>query len=118
MQNILANLLAGGVAEFLAWVTSMGGLAVVVPVLLQVAKQSKRFPWLDEYTTAINRGLAILAAALATAGISYTFDGVVGQLVITGLTALGIAKFLLAAASQFGLQELVYHFIVQRLNRR
>ena len=57
--------------------------------------------------------LPVLAAVLASNGISYTFGGATGELVVNGLTPLGLARVVMAVATQFGLQELVYRKLLK-----
>lgn len=113
MEQILTTVLAGGIEQFFRWVASVGGFALAVPVLIEGLKRWKSFPVLDQYSDTINRVVAVLAAAAAANGISYAHNGVTGDLLIHGLTALGLAKVAVAVAAQFGLQEAAYRLIVK-----
>lgn len=117
MDGLITTLLAGGINKFFAWVASVGGFAVAVPLALEALKRWRRVPWIDEYTDTINRVVAVLASVVAANGISYAYDGATGDLVLQGLTAAALAKVVMAMATQFGLQELVYRQVVKRIPR-
>lgn len=117
MEQILAALLAGGIEKALAWVASVGGFAMAVPLLLEAAKRWDKFPLLSPYTDTINRVVAVLSAVFTANAVSYAYDGATGDLVFHGLTALTVARVLIAIAAQFGLQELFYRVIVKAMVR-
>lgn len=118
MDQILASLLAGGIEKAVAWVVSVGGFAAAVPLLLEALKRSDKFPFLTPYTDTINRVVSVIAAVFTANAVSYAYDGVTGDLVFHGLTALTLAKLLIAIATQFGLQEVFYRFVVKAMVRR
>ena len=115
METLLEHLLAGGLEQFFAWVVASGGLAAVIPLGIEALKRWERFSWLDQYTHTANRVVAVIIAAAGTAAISYSYDGAVGQFVVSGVTPLALAKFLLNIATQFGVQQLVYTQILKRV---
>lgn len=113
MDQLLTQLVAGGISQLFAWLASVGGLAAAVPLLLEAAKRWDKFPVLTMHSDTINRVVSVLAAVLASNGISYTFGGATGELVVNGLTPLGLARVVMAVATQFGLQELVYRKLLK-----
>ena len=117
MEALLTSLLANGITQLLAYIGSIGGVAIAFPLLLEAVKRSQRFPAIDEYTDTINRTVAVIFAVASSAGISYAYDGAVGQFVLLGVSPLGIAKFLMGVAGQFGLQEMAYRYIVKGSKR-
>lgn len=113
MDQLLTQLVAGGLTQLFAWVASVGGMAAAVPLLLEAAKRWDKFPVLTMHSDKINRVVAVLAAVLASNGISYHFGGATGELVVNGLTAMGLSRVVVAMATQFGLQELVYRKLLK-----
>ena len=75
MDQLLTQLVAGGISQLFAWLASVGGLAAAVPLLLEAAKRWDKFPVLTMHSDTINRVVSVLAAVLASNGISYTFGG-------------------------------------------
>jgi hypothetical protein len=114
MDKLLEMLLAIGVREFMGWVAATGGWAVAFPVLLEMLKRWDRFKWLDEWTSTLNRVVAVVAGSAAAIGISYTFDGAAGTLVVQGVTFAALAKLIVNIASQLGLQEVFYRLVLKR----
>ena len=117
IERLLQILIENGITEGLAWLASIGGLAAAVPLLVEFAKRSDRFPWLDQNTDTVNRTVSVLIAIVSANGISYAYDGATGDLVFTGLTAATLAKIITAIATQFGLQELMYRQVVKRIGK-
>lgn len=75
---------------------------IVVSYLLvalgELLKRLPFVPWMTAGATRANRVMAAVMAAAQTVGISATFDTNAGELVISGLTLVGIAS----AAVEFG----------------
>lgn len=113
MEQFLTYMLASGIEKFFAWIASIGGLAVAVPLLIEAAKRWDRFPVLTRNSDTINRVVAVLAAVMTSNGISYSFGGATGDLVVRGLTPMALAGVIVAMATQFGLQELVYRKLLK-----
>jgi hypothetical protein len=113
-DSILAPMLGQAAAQLLTSLLGGGFFAVGVPWLIEVVKQSDRFPAFDEYSTRAAKIAAGIAGALAAAGVSSALDLNAGTFVVSGLTVTGLGKFVLLVVQQLGLQELAYQWLFKR----
>lgn len=109
LDSLLTNLLAGGIGQLFAYIGQMGGLAAACIVLIEYAQRAKWFPWLTDDTSATaKRVVAVLAAACTAAGLSISYDGALEQLIVHGVSPTRLAGVVVAVASQFGLQQVLF----------
>lgn len=85
-------------------------IAVLTVYILQALKGSKTraLAWISRDNPGIVRFLSALAAALTAAGISWNFAPEAGTLVVSGLTAKGVATFFWLALKQFATQDILF----------
>ncbi len=117
MEKMIEMLLANGIAQFVAWVASIGGASVAIPLLLEYVKNIPQFSFITPYTSTINRIVAVTTGTLTAMGISATFNGAAGQIVIDGVTFQALAKLVTAIATQLGLQQIVYKKLIASVGR-
>jgi len=117
LERLLQILIENGITEGLAWVANIGGFAALVPLVVEAAKRSRRFPWLDQNSDTVNRTASVVLAIITANGISYAYHGATGDLLFQGLTPENLAKILTAIATQFSLQEVMYRQVVKRMAR-
>jgi hypothetical protein len=72
--------------------------------LIQWAKRSKAFPWINQYTPILNRVIAVAIALVSAAGITWHYNATLGQLTVMGLTEQAIWTALAGVVTN----ELVY----------
>jgi hypothetical protein len=111
LNAILAPLLAGGITKAILYIGSVGGVAVVLPKLLEMLKG--RVPFLEQNREIILRVVAVSATLATSLGIGYSYDLGTGKLVVDGMTPLNLAYFVLGVAAQFGLTEWVYQRFIK-----
>jgi hypothetical protein len=88
----------------------------MAPFVLQWLKNAKWFPFLNQWSARWWKVLVSGIVALCTAlGLSYSFDPVVGRLIIDGLTWTNVAHSLLAFALSFGAQQAMYSGVIKPL---
>ena len=117
-ESLLTTVLAEGLAQLFAYVARMGGLAVVTILLIEYAQQAHWIPWLDADTSdKAKRAIAALAAAAGAVGLSYSYNGAAEQIVIDGVSPTKLATIVVAVASQFGLQQLLFNLVMKRFRR-
>lgn len=97
-------------AELTAHITT--GAAIVYAI--QWTKQSGLIPWLTVDTKILNRVLSAVLAALAAAGITWTYSGGEGTLIITGLTGPALVAGFWEWFKQFTMQQLIFDGVVQK----
>lgn len=90
--------------------TTSVGLGIFGAYLIQWAKAS---PWkllapIRKDNPAVVRSVSVLLAAVTAAGVSWTWDGSGGTLVISGLTPDHLAAFVLEVARQALLQDFAF----------
>lgn len=118
LDSILTNLLAGGIGQLFVYVGKMGGVAAATMLLIEYATRAQWVPWLDEDTSAkAKRAVAAFAAAAGAVGLSITHDGAAEQLIVHGFSPAKLAAVLVAVASQFGLQQVLFNLVVKRFMR-
>lgn len=118
IEALIAKLLAGGIAQLFTYIAQMGGLAAVTMLLIEYATRATWVPWLTPETgDQAKRAVAVFAAAAGAVGLSYTYDGAAEQLVINGVSPTRLAAVVIAVASQFGLQQLLFNLVVKRFMR-
>ena len=109
IDALLTKLLAGGIGQLFTYIGQMGGLAAACIVLIEYAQRASWFPWLNEDTSVqAKRAVAVLAAACTAAGLSISYDGALEQLIVHGVSPTRIASVIVAVASQFGLQQVLF----------
>lgn len=93
---------------------SSGSAAVLAAYLLQYLKNAAWFPWLgiEQAKEKANLIASVLVAGVAAFGIHFTYNPTDGQLVITGLTLVGIAHGLGHWAAQWVAQHVSYKAFV------
>lgn len=74
--------------------------AAVSAYIISLMQKAEFIPWVQAHKEDINRRLRLAAAALSTAGISYTWNGTAHQLIINGITLSAVIV-------------VIYHFIGQ-----
>lgn len=114
LDALLAPLVGQALAQVLTSILGGGFFAVGVPWLIEVAKRSNRFPWLDEYSSRAVKISAGVAGALAAAGISSALNIEAGTFVVSGITAPALGKFAMLVMQQLGLQEVAYQWLLKR----
>jgi len=87
-------------------------LAIVMPYLLQWLKGKAGFPLMNYNSETLNRWISGAVAILTSLGIQMSFNVGAGTLIITGLTASGIASGIQHAAFQWAGQHLVYKAVI------
>ena len=118
IEALLAKLLGSGIAQLFTYVAQMGGLAAVAIIAIEYATRAKWVPWLTPETgDQAKRAVAAFAAAASAVGLSYTYDGAAEQLVIHGFSPTRLASVVIAVASQFGLQQVLFNLVVKRFMR-
>ena len=90
--------------------------SAVIVWLMQQLKNAKWFPAITHQTGRLNRIVAVILAAGAAIGIHATFDQAAGTLMITGLTATGLAHGAWMWLKSFALQEIIYQGAVNKPN--
>jgi len=90
--------------------------ATIMSFVLQWLKNQSWFPFLNAWSAKWWKIFvsAIIAAASA-ASISASYDSVIGQLIVTGLTWTAVGHSLLAFAVSFITQHLTYEQAVRRI---
>lgn len=117
-DSLLTTLLAGGFAQLFAYIGKMGGLAAVTMLLIEYAQRAHWVPWLTPETSdKAKRAVAAFAAAAGAVGLSYSYNGAAEQLVIDGVSPAKLASIVVAVASQFGLQQVLFNLLVKRFLR-
>lgn len=117
LDALLTRLLAGGIGQLFTYIGQMGGLAALAIVAIEYAQRAEWFPWLTEETSATaKRAVAVLAAACTAAGLSWSYDGAAEQLIFSGVSPVRIASVVVAVASQFGLQQVLFKLAKKYLN--
>lgn len=81
--------------------------------LIEWAKRSKWFPWLNECTETANRIAAIAIAGASAIGVHLIFSPEAGTLTITGLTWHGIATTSGDWLKQWAIQNFFYRSAIQ-----
>lgn len=115
-ESLLAPILGQALAQGLTAVLGDGFFAVGVPLLLNLAIKSRKFPWLDEYSGKALKICAAIGAAAVAAGIKSTLDIGAGTFVVSGITTTGLGSFGAQVVKQLGLQEIVFSWFLK--NRR
>lgn len=113
MADTLTPALAEVIVGWIFWLTANGGWAAAAPIAIEAMKRSRLFPWLDQYTDRINVSISLLFALLGSLGIGTAYDMAAGTLLVTGLTPINIARFVVEVAIRFGGQELVYRTFIK-----
>jgi hypothetical protein len=91
--------------------TATGGTALIAALAIQALKNSGWATWFNRETGKANLFLSLVVAAIAQAGIHWTYDATAGTLVITGLT-MAAAHALYQTSLQFSAQHVWYKAIV------
>lgn len=118
LDSLLTNLIAGGLTQLLGYIAQMGGIAAVTMVLIEYATRAAWVPWLTpERSATAKRAVAVFAAACGAVGLSVTHNGAAEQLIIDGFSAPKVAAVIVAVASQFGLQQVLFSLVVKRFMR-
>lgn len=119
LNAILQRVLEGGIEKLFAYVASIGGVAAALTLLIELARKSQYFPFLTEETShKAMRAVAIAAATASGLGLNMVYDGAVGRLTVEGLTPGNLAAVIVAVASQFGVQQLLFNFIIKKGMRK
>lgn len=114
----LQPLIENGFAQLFAYVAKMGGLAALVVFVIEYATRAKWFPFLDQDTSdKAKRFVAVFAAAASAVGLSVSYNGAAEQLIINGFSPHRLSLVAVAVASQFGLQQMLFNFIIKRYMR-
>jgi len=111
---MLESVLGPALANVLQLVLGDGLFAVGIPLLIEWAKRSNRFPWIDEYSRKALKVSAAVAGALVAAGIKATLDLEAGTYVVEGLTTTNLGTFAAEVVQQLGAQELAYAWLIRR----
>lgn len=97
----------------LAHQAGIGALAVY---LMQILKNSKRFPWINANSSTLNRWLSIGVAVLTSLGIKYAASGGpdTGYHIVLSIPALGqLTDAAIHAAAQYAGQQILYYTSVK-----
>lgn len=90
--------------------------AALMSFVLQGLKNWKWFPFLNEWSAKWWKvAVSAIVAGASAAGISFQFDPVIGQLVITGLTWAAVGHALLAFAVSFATQHVSYEGMAKKM---
>lgn len=95
--------------EFTAHLTT----AAAIVYAIEYAKRSGAIPWLTLSTDKLNAAVSLLMAAIATAGINWSYQ-VDGTLIVTGLTGPALLMSVWELFKQFTWQQLVYDGVVKQ----
>ena len=86
----------------------------VVVYFIELLKKSRWATVLTPDTRALNRIASAMLAAVASFGINWSYDPVVGQLVVTGLTWSMIMMSAWEFLKQFVVQQLIFDGVVAK----
>lgn len=92
--------------------------AAMMVYFLEALKRMAWLRWVRMDTKAVNRILSAVLAAVAAAGIDWTYDPTVGKLVIEGLTWGAVGTMAWEWCKQFATQQLLFDGIVRPDQRR
>lgn len=82
--------------------------SALIVYLIQSLKSWSVLSWVTEDSERTNRILSILAALIASTGITWTFEMAEGTLIVHGLTWWGIGAGLYEWAKQWVTQKMIY----------
>ena len=88
--------------------------AAVIVYGIEWLKQRGGFRWLNIETKRLNRIVSGICAAIAAAGINWTYDPALGTLVVTGLTWTAVLTTASEWVKQFMVQQVLYDGVVQK----
>ncbi len=92
---------------------SLGFLSVWI---IQRLKAMKWIPFINDDTTGLNRLLSAIAAAAASAGLTFHYDPTGGVMTLAGLTLTSAVSFVLAIVWQGAIQEGLYRGLFKKKN--
>lgn len=95
---------------------AQGQMAAMVVYVIQFMKNSDLpiFAWISEHTKNVNRLVSTVAAILVAGGITWTYDGEAGRLVLEGITQPNVMHALWAVASQLVMQQVGYDVVLKK----
>jgi hypothetical protein len=93
-------------------VSSVTASAMAVAVI-QWLKNTKWVPFINQYSSTLNRVLGWAIAAISAAGLHYNYESATGTLTLTGLTAATLTHSLWETTKSYALQWLIYKGIVK-----
>lgn len=86
----------------------------VIVYLIEWLKRTRLVPFMSQHTVGVNRVLSGVLAAVAAFGITWSYDGAEGVLIVKGLTAPAIGQAAWEWLKQFVWQQLLYDGMIQR----
>lgn len=99
-------------------ISSQVTVAAVCSWAIEHLKRSPRIGFITEYTKGINRVVAVGAALVSSAGVTWTFDVDQGTLLVHGLTLAAAAHIAWDVLTQIAVQHGFYRAAVHRPKQR